>query len=300
MTKSDTHDAMVGEELQARRWIADISAERVDNLWRQEDHEALMRNLRACDRLAMQVVEFASKKVVEPFQKSQQERMTMESNPKLNIRGLRLPPGTIKRLTATGIFVRPAVSLEYQVIGKRYVVRGVESGGAVAKVGRFVSFASENGEPLVWLQPIDSLAVNGVHAVIVAPVVTRIEMFRAGRTYELSITRHRPGETQNGSRPKLLAEEVFRGTNGYLGLELWGKDKALSGLVLPQFFTRAGDEIEVPAAFVAAAKALTAAVNCVGCTSCHYLIPPKEEEQPTSSKGRNEHVSAAAPLTATR
>ncbi len=186
---------------------------------------------------------------------------------------------TVKRLGETGIFVRPEVSLEYQSLARRYVVRGVESGGAVAEIGRYVSFAGENGEQLVWLQPIDSLAVNGVHAVIVAPVVTRIEMFRAGRTYELSITKHRPSEVQNGSWPKLLAEEVFRGTNGYLGLELWGKDKVLSGSVLPQFFTRAGEEIGVPAAFAPATKALAAAVNCVGCTSSHYLSPAEPEAQ---------------------
>jgi len=199
----------------------------------------------------------------------------MESNPKLNIRGLRLPPATVKRLRDTGIFARPAVSLEYQTLAKRYVVRGVESNGAVAELGRYVSFAGENGEPLPWLQPIDSLAVNGVHAVVVAPVVTRIEMFRTGRTYELSLTRHRPSRAENGTRPKLIAEEVFRGTSGYLGLELWGKDKALSGSVIPQFFSRSGEELAVPAAFAPATLALTAAVNCVGCTSSHYLRPPQ-------------------------
>ena len=124
-----------------------------------------------------------------------------------------------------------------------------------------------------------SLAVNGVHALIVAPVVIRIEMFRTGRTYELSVTRHGPSRTENGNWPKLIAEEVFRGTSGYLGLELWGKDKALSGSVLPQFFTRAGEEIEVPAAFAPATKALAAAVNCVGCTSSHYLSPAVPEAQ---------------------
>ena len=201
----------------------------------------------------------------------------MESNPKLNIRGLRLPPATVKRLQDTGIFARPEVSLEYQNLAKRYVVRGVESGGAVAELGRYVSFAGENGEPLPWLQPIDSLAVNGVHAVIVAPVVTRIDMFRTGRTYELSITRHRPSSAMNGNLPKLIAEEVFRGTNGYLGLELWGKDKALSGSVMPQFFARSGEEIAVPEAFVPATQALTAAVNCVGCTRSHYLRPARPE-----------------------
>ena len=67
---------------------------------------------------------------------------------------------------------------------------------------------------------------------------------------------------------------IFRGANGYLGLELWGKDKALAGTVLPQFFTRAGEEIEIPTAFVSVAKALTAAVNSIGCTSSCYLTAP--------------------------
>lgn len=255
------------------RWAGDISADRIGNLWRLQDHEAVMHNLRAADRLATQVIAFASAKTVEQFRKTSQGRTTMESNPKLNIRGLRLPLATVKRLQDTGIFARPEVSLEYQNVAKRYVVRGVESGGAVAELGRYVSFAGENGEPLPWLQPVDSLAVNGVHAVIVAPVVTRIDMFRTGRTYELSITRHRPSSATNGNRPKLIGEEVFRGTNGYLGLELWGKDKGLSGSVMPQFFARSGEEIAVPEGFAPAAQALTAAVNCVGCTSSHYLRP---------------------------
>jgi hypothetical protein len=203
----------------------------------------------------------------------------MEFNPKLNIRALRLPPSTVRRLGEAGIFARPEVSLEYQSLARRYVVRGVESGGAIPELGRYVTFAGENGEQLPWLQPIDSLAVNGIHAVVVAPVITRIEMFRAGRTYELAITRHRPSAAQNGTRPKLLAEEVFRGTNGYLGLELWGKDKALAGSVLPQFFSRAGETIEIPPPFVPAAKALAAAVTCVACSSSHYLTAPKAPEE---------------------
>ena len=219
----------------------------------------------------------------------------MDFNPKLNIRGLRLPPGTVKRLSETGVFARPEVSLEYQSLGKRYVVRGVESGGAVKELGRYVTFAGENGQPLAWLQPIDSLALNGVHAVVVAPVVTRIEMFRAGRTYELMITRHWPSEVHNRNRPKLLAEEVFRGTNGYLGLELCGKDQALSGSVLPQFFTRAGEDIEIPAGFVAPAKALTAAVNCVGCVSSHYLCAPTAT---TVSAESTDHERAPQPALA--
>lgn len=258
----------------AGRWVGDISAERVGNLWRPEDHEAVIHNLRAADRLATQVVAFSTRRAVEQFQKVSQGRITMEANPKLNIRGLRLPPPTVKRLGESGIFARPEVSLEYQSLTMRYVVRGVESGGAVPELGRYVTFAGEDGEQISWLQPIDSLAVNGVHAVVVAPAFTRVEMFRMGRTYELVVTKHRPSAVQNGSRPKLVAGEVFRGANGYLGLELWGKDKALAGTVLPQFFTRAGEEIEIPATFVPAAKALTAAVNSIGCTSSCYLTAP--------------------------
>jgi len=134
-----------------------------------------------------------------------------------------------------------------------------------------VTFAGENGEALSWLQPVDSLTVNGVHALVVAPLLTRVEMFRKGRTYELRITRHRPGPGEIGRRPELLAENIFRGREGYLGLELWGRDKEFAGAVLPQFFTRSGEEIEIPECFRAAARAVTHAVNCVGCGHSHFL-----------------------------
>ena len=206
MTNGDKVNSGAAAGSKPGRWIGDISAERVDSVWRPEDHEAVIHNLQASDRLATQVVAFAAREAVGRFQNASQERMSMEANPKLNIRGLRLPPPTVKRLGETGIFARPEVSLEYQSLTKRYVVRGVESGGAVTDLGRYVTFAGESGEQLSWLQPIDSLAVNGVHAVVVAPVFTRVEMFRMGRTYELVITKHRPSAVQNGSRPKLLAD----------------------------------------------------------------------------------------------
>ena len=195
----------------------------------------------------------------------------MEADQKLNIRGLVLPYAAISPLKKYGIYAQTAVSLEHQSVAKRYVVRGVESGGAVEETGRYVTFAGENGEALSWLQPVDSLTVNGVHALVIAPVLTRIEMFRKGRTYELRITRHRPGPGEKGRRPELLAENVFRGREGYLGLELWGKDKEFAGAVLPQFFTRSGEEIQIPECFRAAARAVTHAVNCAGCGHSHFL-----------------------------
>ena len=170
----------------------------------------------------------------------------MESDRRLNRWGLTFTPTVINRLRKLAIYGQPQLSLEHQGRAKRYVVRGVESGGATEDVGYYVSFAGENGEPLPWLQTLDSLTVNGPHAVVIAPVLTRIEMLRIARTYELCITRHRPVAVEARQRPKLEAEEVFRGKHGYLALELWGKDKELSGCVRPQFFTRSGEEVELP------------------------------------------------------
>src|ERR1035437_1498190 len=148
MANGDTVNSAVGADSKPGRWIGDISAERVDNVWRPEDHEAMIHNLRASDRLGTQVVEFAAREAVGRSRNASQERMSMEANPKLNIRGLRLPPPTVKRQPQTGIFARPEVSLEYQSLTKRYVVRGAESGGAVTDLVRYATFAGENGGPL--------------------------------------------------------------------------------------------------------------------------------------------------------
>jgi hypothetical protein len=143
-----------------------------------------------------------------------------------------------------------------------------------------------------WLQTLDSLTVNGPHAVVIAPVLTRIEMLRISTSYELCITRHRPVTVEAGHRPKLRAEELFRGAQGYLALELWGKDKDLIGCVRPQFFTRSGEEIELPAGFAEAVKAVTVGATCLDCSHPHYsrLVapppppsPPDAEENHTAS-----------------
>jgi hypothetical protein len=84
-------------------------------------------------------------------------------------RGLVLPRPALRRLAEAGIFAQPSVSLEYQHLAKRYVVRGVESGGAVESLGRYVTFCGNQGEPLTWLHPLDGIGVNGVHALVIAP-----------------------------------------------------------------------------------------------------------------------------------
>src|ERR1700691_6151044 len=116
----------------------------------------------------------------------------MESDRRLNRWGLTFTPTVINRLRVLAIYGRPQLSLEHQGRAKRYVVRGVESGGAVEDLGYYVAFAGEHGEALPWLQTLDWLTLNGTHAIILAPVLARIEMLRIGRTYDLCITRHKP------------------------------------------------------------------------------------------------------------
>src|SRR5947208_10509219 len=76
-----------------------------------------------------------------------------------------------RRLQEVGVLCQPEVSLQYQTLAKRSVLRGVESGGATKEIGRYVTFCDERGECIPWLQPIDSVAVNGRHAVVVAPAL---------------------------------------------------------------------------------------------------------------------------------
>jgi hypothetical protein len=188
-------------------------------------------------------------------------------------RGLELSGPALRRLREVAIYARPEVSLEHQHLAHRYVIRGIESGGAIAELGRYVTFAGENGEALPYLQPLDALGVNGVHAVVVAPVLVRVEMFRTGRTYQLLITKHQPGAMNDGRRPPLKNAVLFRGENGFLDLELWKADRKLAGSVLPQFFTRGGETLEIPAAFESVARAATLGACCNGCAHAHYLVP---------------------------
>jgi hypothetical protein len=193
--------------------------------------------------------------------------------------GLRLSRGALRVLRERGIFAQSSVSLEHQRLAKCYVVRGLESGGAAGDVGHYVTFAREDGRPAEYLCPVETIGVNGPHAVVLAPVLVRIEMLRKASTYELLITQHRPSSASNGTRPQLEARILFRGVHGRLELDLSEKDKARAGTVLPTFCSRGGDEVGIPKRFRSAVRAVTAAVNCAGCSHCHYTTVQQEEEQ---------------------
>lgn len=209
--------------------------------------------------------------------------------------GLRLPPPIIKLLRNSGIYCQPSISIEHQHLARRYVLRGVESGGAVAEFGAYSSFVGEHGEPLGWLQRIDSVGVNGVHAIVIAPVLVRIEMVRIQRTYDLLITRHSLIPLAPSSRPKLHSEIVFFGRRGSLELELWGTDIALRGSIAPLFYTRGGEPAKFPGEFQRAAALITTAVCCVGCHHCH-LLQPKSIDAASESIAQERNLATASRL----
>src|SRR5271165_1710765 len=192
--------------------------------------------------------------------------------------GLRLTRQALRVLKERGILAHSPVSLEHQHLAKRYVVRGLESGGAVGDLGRYVTFTREDGRPIECLHLVEAIGVNGLHAVVVAPVLVRIEMLRKGRTYELLITQHCPGATNDRKRPPLEKRLLFRGIHGRLDLDLSGNDKDKAGTVLPTFYSRAGEEVRIPKRFRQAVRAITGAVHCDGCFHCHYVRPPQKKE----------------------
>ena len=187
--------------------------------------------------------------------------------------GLRLPVVTLKHLRDAGIYCQPSISIEHQHLAKRYVLRGVESGGAVTELGAYSSFVDEQGAGLSWLQRIDSIGVNGVHAIVVAPVLVRVQMLRIERTYDLLITRHSLASSANQQRPRLESSVLFYGRRGSLEMELWGKDAAFRGAVCPVFYSRSGEAVMLPSEFQDAVARITASVCCLGCRHCHLLQP---------------------------
>ena len=213
----------------------------------------------------------------------------MTQNQQVNAMGLRLPRRTLRVLRERGIFAQASVGLHYQNLAKRYVVRGVESGGAAGDVGRYVTFAHENGGPIECLHPVESIGVNGPHAVVVAPVLVRLDMLRKGRTYEL-LTRHAPGPAEGGRRPPFEAEVLSRGAHGRLAGDLSGGSKAHANGALPTFYSLAGEEVPIPPRFAPAVRSLVKAVQCSGCSHSHYVV---SEQQQRKRRRMAEHEAIA-------
>ena len=207
----------------------------------------------------------ATPKIVSPSRQRQLE---------LNMRGLRLEKEALDRLRAARIYAQTSISLEHQTTAKRHVLRGVESGGATAALGHFVGFAQPSGEPLSWLTPVDAIVPNGLHAVVIAPELIRLEMFRFERNYRLSVTRHAIEETPE-QRPRLLSQRVLLALEGYLSIDLTSKEnRVVAGQIAPQFFARSGEELPLAGPLRGWIQTLTEAATCVECRHTHFAVPP--------------------------
>jgi hypothetical protein len=189
--------------------------------------------------------------------------------------GLPLPQQTLRALEKRGIYCQPSVSIEHQHLAQRYVLRGVESGGAVADMGRYCAYLVADGGPVPWLQVIDSISGNGRHAIVIAPELVRIEMLRVGHTYELAITRLWLKSEEGHARPAIATAPIFRGRQGTLAVELWNaENKSLRGTIAPAFYTAAGEVLDLPNRFEEAIRKITGAVACLGCKHTHIAVTP--------------------------
>jgi hypothetical protein len=191
------------------------------------------------------------------------------------LHGLALAASVLRALQKRGIYCTPGVSLEHQHLAKRYVLRGVESGGAVSDMGRACAFVSQGGDPLPWLQSLDSIAMNGRHAIFLAESLVRVEMLRTVRTCELAITLHTLSHAPGRYRPEVASTLLFRGRDGVLPIDLWKDEhRALRGKLTPIFYDRAGEVLHLPQRFEEAIRKVTSAVCCVGCKHSHVGVPP--------------------------
>jgi hypothetical protein len=177
-----------------------------------------------------------------------------------------LPQAMLRKMEAAGIYCQTWVTVERQARADRWVLRGVESGGSTREVGRYVSFFAADGSRLPWLQKMDRIGSNGVHAAIVAPEFVGIEMARIGQTYQLLITRYSLGQIQKNKKPAIQAAILFRGIDGQLSEELRRQGLA------PEFFSRSGEVKPIPDLFGSGVKLVTAGVTCLNCKHCHGLI----------------------------
>ena len=189
--------------------------------------------------------------------------------------GLSLPRVTLKALEKRGIYCQPSISIEHQHLARRYVLRGTESGGAVADMGRYCAYIDSEGKPIPWLQPLDSLSGNGRHAIVIAPQLIRIEMLRVGSTYELAVSKHSLACLEGRIRPIITSTLLFRGRQGTLALDLWKEEnKQLRGSLAPVFYTSAGELRKIPERFDIAIRKTAGALSCTGCKHTHLAVPP--------------------------
>jgi hypothetical protein len=205
--------------------------------------------------------------------------------------GLSLDMHTRERLKAARIYAKSSVKRVYQDLAKRYVIRGEESGGATPEIGRYVTFADVAGKPLPYVQLVESLGGNGRHAIIVAPVLLRIELLRVktpvGTICQLLVTKHQLVQKRAATRPEWQSDVVFRGVDGVVEIDLPRKRRALIERVLPRFLSQAGEEREIPGWLQDGVAAATNGACCIGCSHAHYAVAQSPSSSTIPPTGRS-------------
>src|ERR1700677_341307 len=62
---SEVTQGELNGSIAVRKWIGDVSADRVGHVWRAEDHEALLRAMRAADERTLALVALARREALE-------------------------------------------------------------------------------------------------------------------------------------------------------------------------------------------------------------------------------------------
>ena len=77
---SEVTQGELGGPIAVRKWIGDVSTDRIGQLWRAEDHEALLRTMRAADELTLALVALARREALEAG---------LATNERMNLDGIR-------------------------------------------------------------------------------------------------------------------------------------------------------------------------------------------------------------------
>ena len=114
-----------------------------------------------------------------------------------------LPKPMMAKLASLGIYCQTWVTAEWQDRAKRWVLRGVESGGSAKEFGRYISFFAADGSRMEWLQKADRIGSNGIHAVAIGEVLIGVEMARVDETYQLVISNTSVGQPKAEGNDRL-------------------------------------------------------------------------------------------------
>src|SRR5258708_35940977 len=75
-----------------------------------------------------------------------------------------LPKPMMAKLASLGIYCQTWVTAEWQDRAKRWVLRGVESGGGAEGFGRYISFFAAEGAGVGWVHEAERSGANAAGA----------------------------------------------------------------------------------------------------------------------------------------